>query len=395
MIKRLLSLDLKAKRVLMRVDFNVPVQNGRVTDDFRLRAILPTIQHCLKQGAGIVLMSHLGRPGGIVNEKYSLMPVGETLADLLEMPIKFSSDCVSSDARNTSIGIGHGDVHLLENLRFHNGETENDSHFAEDLARHGQVYINDAFGTAHRAHASNVSIVDFFNQKGIGFLMEKELMYLKSAFEHPARPVTLVLGGAKIDSKLSLIQHFTGLADHILIGGGMSFTFLKASGREVGNSLVDDRLVATAKEILQRGHWQKSNLLLPVDFVCGATPTSPASGTFTRATLPVEMMGLDIGPETIKKFQQILLQSETILWNGPMGVFENEDYAAGSRAVAETMVAITAKNKTTIVGGGDTAAAIRQFGLYNGVTHVSTGGGASLELLSGKTLPAFNALEIT
>ena len=392
MIHTLHTFDLKDKRLLMRVDFNVPIDNGRVTDDFRLRAALPTIQHCLQQGAAVVLMSHLGRPKGKVVDNLSLISVGETLADLLEMPIKFSDDCISEDARDTSLGISPGEIHLLENLRFHDEETLNDPQFSMLLSKHGDVFINDAFGTAHRAHASNVGVVDQFRQKGIGFLMEKELKYLKESFDHPQRPVTIILGGAKIDTKLSMIKRFLSKADTIIIGGGMAFTFLKAKGLEVGSSLIDDKMLSTATQIMNEVKNQRVQLVFPSDFVCAKDLESKPDGVYLRRDIPEDMMGLDIGPKSIEKFQKIISASKTILWNGPLGVFEQESYAQGTKAITEKLVEVTEAGQTTIVGGGDTVAAVRSIGFYRDVSHVSTGGGAFLELLSGETLPAFSAL---
>lgn len=395
MIKTLNKFDLKNKRILIRVDFNVPLNHGRVTDDFRIRSALPTIDHCLNQGAGVVLMSHLGRPKGKVDKNLSLIPVGESLADLLEMPIKFSDDCVSEDARDTSLGISNGEVHLLENLRFYEEETANDLHFSMLLSKHGDVFINDAFGTAHRAHASNVGIVSHFKQKGMGLLMEKEYRFLKGSFDHPNRPVTLILGGAKIDTKLSLINRFLNKADTILIGGGMAFTFLKAKGKEVGNSLVDDGMIESVRQIIQSSKESNVKVVLPLDFACAKNIDGKSEGVFSNRNIPSDMMGLDIGPKTISIFKQYIDQSNTILWNGPMGVFENEDFATGSKELAAKLAEVTEKGAITIVGGGDTAAAIRTFRFQNDVSHVSTGGGASLELLSGEFLPAFKALELT
>jgi len=392
MIHTLHTFDLKDKRLLMRVDFNVPINNGRVTDDFRLRAALPTIQHCLQQGAAVVLMSHLGRPKGKVVENLSLISVGETLADLLEMPIKFSDDCISEDARDTSLGISPGEIHLLENLRFHDEETLNDPQFSMLLSKHGDVFINDAFGTAHRAHASNVGVVDQFRQKGIGFLMEKELKYLKESFDHPLRPVTIILGGAKIDTKLSMIKRFLSKADTIIIGGGMAFTFLKAKGLEVGSSLIDDKMLSTATQIMNEVKNQRVQLVFPSDFVCAKDLESKPDGVYLRRDIPEDMMGLDIGPKSIEKFQKIISASKTILWNGPLGVFEQESYTQGTKAITEKLVEVTEAGQTTIIGGGDTVAAVRSIGFYRDVSHVSTGGGAFLELLSGETLPAFSAL---
>jgi len=393
MIKNLHTFDLKDKRILMRVDFNVPLNNGRITDDFRLRAALPTIQHCLEQGAAVVLMSHLGRPKGKIDDDMSLIPVGEHLADLLEMPIKFSDDCISEDALDTSLGISAGEIHLLENLRFHNEETLNDSQFSMLLAKHGEVFINEAFGTAHRAHASNVGVVHHFKQKGMGFLMEKELKYLKDSFDHPRRPVTLILGGAKIDTKLSLILRFLNKADTIIISGGMAFTFIKAKGQIVGGSLIDENMIASATHIMNSAKNNRAQLIYPSDFVCSKNMDSKPKGVYLWREIPKELMGLDIGPKSIERFKKIISSSKTVLWNGPMGVFEKEFYSEGTNAIAEALSEETENGQTTIVGGGDTAAAVRSFGHQDNVSHVSTGGGASLELLSGETLPAFFALE--
>ncbi|MDP5957754.1 MAG: phosphoglycerate kinase [Candidatus Marinimicrobia bacterium] len=393
MIKNLHTFDLKDKRILMRVDFNVPLNNGRITDDFRLRAALPTIQHCLEQGAAVVLMSHLGRPKGKIDDDMSLIPVGEHLADLLEMPIKFSDDCISEDALDTSLGISAGEIHLLENLRFHNEETLNDSQFSMLLAKHGEVFINEAFGTAHRAHASNVGVVHHFKQKGMGFLMEKELKYLKDSFDHPRRPVTLILGGAKIDTKLSLILRFLNKADTIIISGGMAFTFIKAKGQIVGGSLIDENMIASATHIMNSAKNNRAQLIYPSDFVCSKNMDSKPKGVYLWREIPKELMGLDIGPKSIERFKKIISSSKTVLWNGPMGVFEKEFYSEGTKVISEALSEETENGQTTIVGGGDTAAAVRSFGHQDNVSHVSTGGGASLELLSGETLPAFSALE--
>lgn len=392
MIKNLHTFDLKDKRILMRVDFNVPLNNGRITDDFRLRAILPTIEHCLEQGAALVLMSHLGRPKGKIDDDQSLIPVGEHLADLLEMPIKFSDDCISEDALDTSLGISAGEIHLLENLRFHNEETENDTQFSMLLAKHGEIFINEAFGTAHRAHASNVGVVNHFKQKGMGFLMEKELKYLKDSFESPRRPVTLILGGAKIDTKLSLILRFLNKADTIIISGGMAFTFIKAKGQEVGGSLIDENMITSAAHIMSSAKNDRAQLIYPSDFVCAKNMDSKPKGVYSWREIPKDLMGLDIGPKSIERFKKIIALSNTILWNGPMGVFEKDSYAEGTKEIAAALSEVTEAGQTTIIGGGDTAAAVRSFGQDN-MSHISTGGGASLELLSGETLPAYTALE--
>lgn len=394
MLKSIKHFDIKGKRVLVRVDFNVPLNNGKVSDDFRIRSALPTIQYCLKNGAGVILMSHLGRPNGIPDQNLSLIPVGETLAELLEMPIKFSLDCISEDARDISLGIRPGEVHLIENLRFHKGETDNDTAFSSHLAKHGQVYINDAFGTAHRAHASNVGIVKFFTHQGIGFLFEKELRYLQDILKSPKRPLTLVLGGAKIRSKLQLIHRFVEEADDIIIGGGMVFTFLKAKGKSIGQSLLDESMLSVAQNILQKAKLHKVNLHFPVDIHVAKDPLHVKSSKVTSVNeIPNDFMGLDIGPKSVAIFSEVLTGSRTIIWNGPMGMFEIPGFDQGSLNLAKTLSAAYHSGAMVVVGGGDTAAAIRQFNLMDSVSHVSTGGGASLELLSGNRLPAVDALE--
>jgi len=393
MIRVLHSFDLKKKRVLMRVDFNVPIENDRVVDAFRIQSAIPSIKECLDSGSSIVLMSHLGRPNGEINERLSLLPVGEILSDILEIPIKFSHDCISEDAINVTIGLHPGEVHLLENLRFHPGETDNDPEFAGKLARHGQIYINDAFGTAHRSHASNVGVSEHFIEKGMGYLMEKELQFLLERFKEPKHPLLLILGGAKISGKLHLIDHFLDDADTILIGGGMAFTFLKALGVDVGRSIVDSKMVISARKILARARRKRVKVVFPVDFVVAETIEKPKEiKTVVFDSIPDSFMGLDIGKETINIFSNYILGAGIILWNGPMGVFEKKEFENGTKAISKMLSLAYDKGIDTIVGGGESAAAVKIFGMNEKMTHVSTGGGASLELLSGNTLPALEAL---
>ena len=393
MIRALHSFDVKQKRVLMRVDFNVPIENDRVVDSFRIRSAVPSIKECLESGTSLVLMSHLGRPNGEIDEKYSLVPVGEALSDILEIPIKFSYDCISEDAINVTIGLHPGEIHLLENLRFHLGETNNDPEFAGKLARHGQIYINDAFGTAHRSHASNVGVTEHFIEKGMGYLMEKELHFLLERFKEPKHPLLLILGGAKISGKLQLIDRFLDDADTILIGGGMAFTFLKALGVDVGRSIVDSKMVFSAREILARARRKRVKLVFPVDFVIAETIEKPKEiKTVAFDSIPDSFMGLDIGTETVNIFSDYILGAGTILWNGPMGVFEKKEFENGTKAISKMLSLAYDKGIDTIVGGGESAAAVKTFGMGEKMTHVSTGGGASLELLSGNTLPALDAL---
>ena len=393
MIRALHSFDVKQKRVLMRVDFNVPIENDRVVDSFRIRSAIPSIKECLESGTSLVLMSHLGRPNGKIDEKYSLVPVGEALSDILEIPIKFSYDCISEDAINVTIGLHPGEIHLLENLRFHSGETNNDPEFAGKLARHGQIFINDAFGTAHRSHASNVGVTEHFIEKGMGYLMEKEIQFLLERFKKPKHPLLLILGGAKISGKLHLIDRFLDDADTILIGGGMGFTFLKALGVEVGRSMVDKRMVSSAKEIIVRAKRKRVKLVFPLDFVIAEAIENPKEiKTVPFDSVPDSFMGLDIGTETINIFSDYILGAGTILWNGPMGVFEKKEFENGTKALSKMLSLAFDKGVDTIVGGGESAAAVRKFGMNEKMTHVSTGGGASLELLSGHGLPALEAL---
>ena len=393
MIRALHSFDVKQKRVLMRVDFNVPIENDRVVDSFRIRSAIPSIKECLESGTSLVLMSHLGRPNGKIDEKYSLVPIGEALSDILEIPIKFSHDCISEDAIDVTIGLHPGEIHLLENLRFHPGETNNDPEFAGKLARHGQIYINDAFGTAHRSHASNVGVTEHFIEKGMGYLMEKEIQFLLERFKKPKHPLLLILGGAKISGKLHIIDRFLDDADTILIGGGMAFTFLKALGVEVGRSMVDKRMVSSAKEIIVRAKRKRVKLVFPVDFVIAEAIENPKEiKTVPFDSVPDSFMGLDIGTETINIFSDYILGAGTILWNGPMGVFEKKEFENGTKALSKMLSLAFDKGVDTIVGGGESAAAVRKFGMDEKMTHVSTGGGASLELLSGHGLPALEAL---
>ena len=393
MIRSLHSFDLKEKRVLMRVDFNVPIENDRVVDSFRIQSAIPSIRECLDSGSSIVLMSHLGRPNGKIDEKFSLVPVRETLSDILEIPIKFSHDCISEDAINVTIGLHPGEVHLLENLRFHSGETNNIPEFAGKLARHGQIYVNDAFGTAHRSHASNVGVTEHFIEKGMGYLMEKELQFLLEKFKEPKHPLLLILGGAKISGKLHLIDRFLDDADTILIGGGMAFTFLKALGVDVGRSIIDNEMVYSAKEILARARRKRVKLVFPVDLVIAETIEKPKEiKTVAFDSIPDSFMGLDIGAETVNIFSDYILGAGTILWNGPMGVFEKKEFENGTKAISKMLSLAYDKGIDTIVGGGESASAVKTFGMIEKMTHVSTGGGASLELLSGNSLPALEAL---
>jgi len=395
MINNLNSLKLENEKVLIRADLNVPMKESSVTDDFRIRKVLPTINHCLENGASVILMSHLGRPKGRFNEALSLMPIGETLCDHLEMSIKFSKDCISSDALNVSLGLQPGEIHLLENLRFHSEEIDNESKFSQILSKHGTCYVNDAFGTAHRAHASNVGVTEFFNKVSPGFLMETEYKFLYESMQTPQRPLTIILGGAKIKSKLPLIKRFLREADHLIIGGGMVFTILKAGGYNIGQSICDLDLIKASKEILDLSNDDESKLILPSDFrVTKDLDSGNITAIRDTGSIKNDEIGIDIGPVSEENFSSIIARSHTIVWNGPMGIFETPEFSKGTLAIAEAVAKRKNDGKTSIIGGGDSAAAVKTFKLEDEMTHISTGGGASLELLAGNELPALKALRI-
>jgi phosphoglycerate kinase len=335
-------------------------------------------------------MSHLGRPGGKYSEELSLISVGETLADLLETQVKFTDDCISEDAISVSRELRPGEIHLLENLRFHKGEKRNNERFSMKLASHGELYVNDAFGTAHRAHASNVGVPNRFSIKAMGFLMEKEKEFLYDTLKNPARPLTIILGGSKISGKFELIGRFLKLADHILIGGGMAFTFLKAKGLDIGASLFQEDMVERAESYLRKAKKRGGNLILPSD--C-AVKNKSSRKIVEVNQLGEKDIGMDIGPETIKNFRDIISQSNSVVWNGPMGVFEEAIFNKGTQEICREVGSVVGRGGISIIGGGDSAAAVRTAGMERGMSHISTGGGASLELLAGKELPAFQALE--
>lgn len=388
------DIAVSGKKVLVRVDFNVPLNgSGQITDDSRITASLPTIRTILDGGGRAILCSHLGRPKGRVVPELSLRPVAEHLADLLGKPVKFAADCIGEEAEQKANTLTDGQCLLLENLRFHNEETDNDPDFAGKLASLADLYVNDAFGTAHRAHASTEGVTRHFGRSVAGILIEKEIEYLGRALANPARPFTAVLGGAKISGKIEVINNLFDKVDNILIGGGMAFTFFKAMGLEIGTSLLEENKIELAREILEKAKSHTVRFLLPVDCVIAAEPDENAELQIVGIDeIPADMKGLDIGPDTLKLFSKILAESKTIVWNGPMGVFEIAQFSLGTVALAGQMALATDNGAVSIIGGGDSAAAAIKAGVKDRITHISTGGGASLEFLEGKTLPGIAAL---
>jgi phosphoglycerate kinase len=388
------EVNLKDKRVLVRVDFNVPLdENLNITNDIRIKASLPTINKIISDGGKTILMSHLGRPKGERNPKLSLKPVAVRLSELLNKEVIFVDDCIGDEVNTSVNSMKSEDVLLLENVRFHNGETKNDVSFSKELAKLGDVYIDDAFGSAHRAHASTEGVTKLIDTNAAGYLMRKELDYLGTALSNPERPYCAVLGGAKISGKIDVINNLINKVDTLIIGGGMAFTFFKAQDKEIGKSLLEEEKLDMAKDLLHQLGSSKTKLLLPVDVVVAEEfQNDSPSETVSVNNIPVNKMGLDIGPETIKLFTDELLKSKTIVWNGPMGVFEMDNFSKGTFSVAQKLAEVTEKGTVTVVGGGDSAAAISLAGLENKVSHVSTGGGASLEFLEGKILPGVAAL---
>lgn len=389
--KTVADVDVKGKKVLMRVDFNVPLDGSTITDDRRIVQAIPTIKSVLDRGGRLILMSHLGRPKGGPEPKYSLKPCADHLAKLLGKPVGFAGDCIGPDVEKSVAAMNDGDVLLLENLRFHKEEEKNDPHFAKQLAKLGDVYVNDAFGTAHREHASTFGAAQAMQGKPrvIGFLIQKELKFLGDAVSKPARPFVAILGGAKVSDKIQVIESLLGKADMLLVGGAMAYTFFLAQGKQVGKSLVEADQVELARSLIAKAG---AKLKLPVDTVIAETIDSPG-GSVVEGNIPDGMAGFDIGPKTREAYKTEIAKAKTIVWNGPMGVFEKAPFAAGTKAIAEAVAAVTANGAVTIIGGGDSAAAIEDLGLSSKVSHVSTGGGASLEFLENGHFSTLDILD--
>ena len=389
------SSDLSGKRVFVRVDFNVPLdQAGIITDDTRIRAALPTINDLISKGARVILAAHFGRPNGQVRDEMRLTPVATRLSKLLGKPVTKTDSCIGEDAEAKVNAMGDGDVVLLENVRFFAEEEKNMVSFAEKLASFAEVYVNDAFGAAHRAHASTEGVTKFLSPKVAGYLMEKELQYLQGAVDEPKRPLAAIVGGSKVSSKISVLEALIDKCNKVLIGGGMIFTFYKARGLSVGKSLTEEDKLELARKLEAKAKSKGVQLLLPTDVVLADSFAPNANSQIVNIdSIPDGWMGLDIGPNSIKLFQQALTDCQTVIWNGPMGVFEFERFAAGTNAIATTLAKLSATGTTTIIGGGDSVAAVEQAGLGSKMSHISTGGGASLELLEGKILPGVAALD--
>ncbi|PSB09395.1 phosphoglycerate kinase [filamentous cyanobacterium CCP2] len=394
-VASLSAADLTGKRVLVRADFNVPLDDqGNITDDTRIRAALPTIQYLTSNGAKVILSSHFGRPKGKVVDSMRLTPVAKRLSELLGQDVIKCDDCIGDAVSSAIGGMQNGQVALLENVRFYAEEEKNDPEFAKKLAANADLYVNDAFGTAHRAHASTEGVTHYLKPSVAGYLIEKELQYLQNAIENPQRPLAAIIGGSKVSSKITVIEALLEKVDKLLIGGGMIFTFYKARGLSVGKSLVEDDFIELAKKLEAKAKEKGVALLLPTDVVIADNFAADANAqTVSVESIPDGWMGLDIGSESVKQFQEALADCKAVVWNGPMGVFEFDQFAKGTEAIARTLAEITKPGATTIIGGGDSVAAVEKVGVADQMSHISTGGGASLELLEGKTLPGIAALD--
>lgn len=391
--KTIEDINVDGKKVLVRCDFNVPLQDGKITDENRLNGALPTIKYLIENGARVILCSHMGKPKGEAKPELSLAPVAARLSEMLGKEVVFAADenVVGENAKTAVEKMENGDIVLLENTRYRKEETKNEENFSKELASLAEIFVNDAFGTAHRAHCSTVGAGEFLNEKVCGYLIQKELKFLGEAVANPVRPFTAILGGAKVSDKIAVINELLEKVDNLIIGGGMAYTFLKAQGYQIGTSLVEEDKVEYAKEMMEKAKAKGVKLLLPIDNAVADKFADVAPVITEDANIPEGFMGLDIGPKTIEEYVNTVNASKTIVWNGPMGVFEFENFAKGTLAVAKTMAAL--ENATTVIGGGDSAAAVNQLGFGDKMTHVSTGGGASLEFLEGKDLPGISALD--
>ena len=392
MKKTVKDINVKGKKVIVRCDFNVPLKDGSITDDTRITAALPTIKYLIEQDAAVILMSHLGRPEGEANMKYTLKPVADRLSELLCMDVIFAQSdvVVDEDVKAKAASLEGGKVMLLENVRFRKEETKNGAEFAKELASLAEIFVNDAFGTAHRAHSSTAGVADYLPAVS-GFLIEKEIKFLGNAVENPKRPFVAIMGGAKVGDKISVIENLLNKVDTLIIGGGMAYTFYKAMGLEIGTSILDAESIDLAAELLNKAEAKGVKMLIPVDVVCAKEFKNETEMlTCSREDMPSDMMGMDIGPETVALYKEEIAKAETVVWNGPMGVFEMENFAKGTFEIAK---ALSESKAITVIGGGDSAAAVEQFGLADKMTHISTGGGASLEFLEGKELPGVAVLE--
>lgn len=387
------DVELKGKTVLMRVDFNVPIKNGSISDDNRIRQALESVNYVLGQNAKLILTSHLGRPSGSHDPEFSLKPVADHLQTLIRQKVHFAKDCIGEEADSVIENAKNGEVVLLENVRFHDGEKKNDPEFSSALARHADLFVNDAFGSSHRAHSSVAGVTEYLQPSVSGFLLEKEIRYLEESVNNPTHPFIAILGGAKVSDKIGVIENLLGKVDSILIGGGMTYTFYKAKGLPIGNSLLEEDKVELAGSLMAKAEDKGVDLLLPADSVVGKEFKNDTEyKTVDENGIEDGWMALDIGPKTVKLYADRILESKTILWNGPMGVFEMDNFARGTFMVAEALAESTKNGAVTIIGGGDSASAIKKAGLEDKVSHVSTGGGASLEYLEGKELPGVAAL---
>ena len=392
MKKTVKDIDVSGKRVLVRCDFNVPMKDRRITDDIRITSALPTVRYLMENNAKVILMSHMGRPKGEPKPEFSLKPVADRLSELLGKDVIFaaSDKVVDDNVKAAAEALADGQVMLLENVRYRAEETKNQEPFTGELAQLGEIFVNDAFGTAHRAHCSTAGLAEYMPSVS-GFLIEKEVKFLGDALEAPKRPFVAIMGGAKVGDKIPVIENLLKKVDTLIIGGGMSYTFFKAMGYEIGTSILDEESIDLAAELMRKAEEAGVELMLPVDTVCAVKFADDSEkGVFDRDKIPADMMGMDIGPKTIEAYKAVIAQAETVVWNGPAGVFEMPNFAEGTRAIAQ---ALAESGAVTIIGGGDSAAAVEQFGYADKMTHISTGGGASLEFLEGKELPGIACLE--